>query len=299
MKHIEFDQSLLEICELKMYSASTSQGGQITIDDNGQRVIKSVPKTFCNDFKKMYFKNPILVFGIKYGKKLLGFVNFDQDRFDYATEKLQELKDYITESGIQWYFDGEYIYNLTNIVIEQQFEYFSQIKMQTFDATHCLSRFYTEPMINTGLMYKDVISPPLFNNFLYTISRLFNIVDATQPLKSIDIQYACNLQGLLKICDMSSLHFGKESIECFDIPRYMLELKTVNLPKLPTKTKTTTITGLCLSDVVMFHLGKFKIADSITQIEALKNSLKYIISYCIVRNDMLESTKIYQKGYQP
>ena len=78
----------------------------------------------------------------------------------------------------------------------------------------------------------------------------------------------------------------------------MLVFKTVNLPALPNKTKTTSVTGTKYTDMIAFHMGKFNISETFEQIKAVKHSLKYITSYCIIKNDVLDLSKIYRNYEQ-
>ena len=301
MKHHEFDIEKLKITTFDMYNASIVEGGRIYVKGIGDvKVMMPVPKIFCNDFRGMYFQDGLKITAMLYDDEALGFIRYDEVDHKNAVEALTKFKTRILNSEL--FFDGQIIYGLDDYETLPEMldntEFFEHVKLYGYEPTDLLSRTIDEYRTYSAIKCKGVISPPLWDDMISTLTRLYNVTDLNLPFKSIDDSYSCNIQGILKVCDMSSQYFGANTIECFDLPYYMLVFKTVNLPALPNKTKTTSVTGTKYTDMIAFHMGKFNISETFEQIKAVKHSLKYITSYCIIKNDVLDLSKIYRNYEQ-
>jgi hypothetical protein len=90
--------------------------------------------------------------------------------------------------------------------------------------------------------------------------------------------------------------FGYESIQPLQLPKLMVQLKTVNLPKLPKEIKATFNIGMTFTQTFAWLLGFAKQADTLAQEEAVRRLLKYLTSKGIYRKDSLKNDKIYQGG---
>jgi hypothetical protein len=88
--------------------------------------------------------------------------------------------------------------------------------------------------------------------------------------------------------------FGYDVIQPLQLPKLMIQLKTVNLPKLPKEIKATFDIGMTFTQTLGWLLGLTKQANSLQQEEAVRRLMKYLTSKGIFRKDSLKQEKIYK-----
>lgn len=96
--------------------------------------------------------------------------------------------------------------------------------------------------------------------------------------KGADNQIAVNVNFALFAAKQIAEQFGYEAIQPLQLPKLMVQLKTVNMPRLPKEVKQTTDIGLKLTHALAWLLGLQKIARTSEQFYAIRQMVKYLMT---------------------
>lgn len=302
--HYKFDINKIHITSEKMYRAAAHMGGKVYVDKEGISHSINMPARFTRPYKEMYFAVPRNINILWYGNDALAFEMLQDDDGNIKTSELQANIDHMKENiEGTWYFDGVLIYSLDHVNPSDDkihsTDFFRKVRIGTFNPTNLfLERFVHDSYsYYDGIICKNIISPPLWAEMERLAQRGESA--STLLLDAIDEHHVINLQGLLKICELTSDLFGEQSIECFDLPSYMIYHKTVNLPSLSKSVKKTSPSGLLFSSMLAFMMGKFSKSDSYEHIKQLKVMIKFIGGHCIVSKTALDNSEIFVDGEIP
>jgi hypothetical protein len=226
------------------------------------------------------------------------------------------LDDNITYSDKQWYFDGTYAYafngdqDVSEAISSGEFLIPSgEFRAITVSAIHMCYLTFSVPLPETRICIaytasngEFAITSPIWKTLgskMGGTTRKGVDEDNTglsSNFAAVDEKMAVSLNFALAAGAELSEVFGYESIQPLQLPKLMVQLKTVNLPKLPKEIKATFNIGMTFTQTFAWLLGFAKQADTLAQEEAVRRLLKYLTSKGIYRKDSLKNDKIYQGG---
>lgn len=226
------------------------------------------------------------------------------------------LDDNITDNGKQWYFDGTYAYafsgdqDVSEAISSGEFLIpTGEFRAITVSAIHMSYLAFSAPLAEHRLCIaytasngEFAITSPIWKTLgskMGGTTRKGVDEDNTglsSNFAEVDDKMAVSLNFALSAGVELSEAFGYESIQALQLPKLMVQLKTVNLPKLPKEIKATFNIGMTFTQTFAWLLGLAKQADTLAQEEAVRRLLKYLTSKGIYRKDSLKSERIYQVG---
>lgn len=293
MSHIKFKPELLQYRDIEMYKASIAAGGFLYARVNGVDKKVPMPVAVCRRNGNAYYSNPVKIRVLFYGDDAINFEHINSVTSDMLHEKLDDFKKLI--EGEQLYYDGTLIYSLDYVPGTLNLDstgFMQHVRLPTYNPSILLSETISGPAFYDTVKCKNVIGFPIWSEVESSFLK-YSCKKEDYLFDHVDERYSVNLQSLLKICKMSSKQFGTESIECFKLVDYMYLHRTVNLPSLSNRVRTTSLTGLRYTDAIAFHIGKIKKCKTYMDIKNLKQSLQNTLSYGIIRNDIFDRSKIY------
>jgi hypothetical protein len=195
-----------------------------------------------------------------------------------------------------WYFDGLYVYRfqggiqyaLDNSTMLDKEGLFRGVKVQGYHLTYLN---FKEPVIEDRscvaiVLDKDnySISAPIWKT-LDTKAKMTNDDDSDDEKTSlissfdgVDRHVAVNINFALKAAKELSDQFGYDSIQPLQLPKLMVQLKTVNLPRLPKEVKSTTDIGLKFTHGLAWLLGLQLRTTDLDQFVVIRQLTKYLLT---------------------
>lgn len=198
-----------------------------------------------------------------------------------------------------WFFDGLYIYNFHNQDLKglvkrsahlDEHGAFRSVEVQAIHLTYLNFKPAAEETRScvAAVISDDVfsISAPIWKQFNKK-SRAVKTTDdddvdgktsLISAFKGIDSQVAVNLNFALNAAKLLAEQFGYESIQPLQLPTMMVQLKTVNLPRLPKEVKSTTDIGLKFTHGLSWLLGLQYNAKTPEQYHTVRQMIKYLMT---------------------
>ena len=197
-----------------------------------------------------------------------------------------------------WYFDGLYAYNFQNNNLAEVVAHarrldetgaFRAVDVQAVHLTHLHFKpaEYTKRSCVAFVIDKDTfsVSAPIWKQFDEKV-RLTKTEDdedggkesLISSFKGIDSQIAINVNFALRAAKELAEQFGYESIQPLQLPKMMVQLKTVNLPRLPKEVKATVDIGLKFTHGLAWLLGLQYSATTPEQILTIRALIKYLMT---------------------
>ena len=232
----------------------------------------------------------------------------------YYTDSNEEIKEWqptmegvfkkiklMTYSG-NWYFDGSYIYSFRNHATKaddvkqaiQAGELLSDdgcFRAVHADAIRITYAGYTNEIYiedRQCLAYQASngefsISPPVWkqmsglgNRNLKKKSNEYELIGLTNQFDKVDRVMAVNLNFAMQAGNILTKEFGYKSIEPLQLPKLMVQLKTVNLPRISQEIKQTFDIGMTFTQTIAWLLGMQKNVTEYEQMLALRKLFKYL-----------------------
>lgn len=229
----------------------------------------------------------------------------------------------------QWYFDGRFMYRFdpvdTTVAALNGKSLTSDGKMkkvnaQTIDLQN-LRR--VDDLVETernclafvSSLGDVAISPPIWKDLegvgRHQLSRQttneVDIDDDTEvgtvilrnletPFDDINRMMAVNLNFVLKAGQQIGKMFGYEYVEPLQLSRLMVELHTVNLPKLPKQIKSTYDANMSFTHALAWLLGMSRKANTLETYVMMRSLMSYLTKKGIFRKDVFDAAAVYRDG---
>lgn len=197
---------------------------------------------------------------------------------------------------VDWFFDGLYAYNFAGEDLKGLVKRSKWLdSVGTFRAVEVAAVHFTylnfkpaessRRMCVAAVINDDVfsISAPIWKNLGETAKT--NDIDdedgktsLVSSFKGIDGQVAVNLNFALRAAKELANNFGYESIQPLQLPKMMIQMKTVNVPRLPKEVKSTTDIGLKFTHGLSWLLGLQYNATTPDQILVIRQMIKYLMT---------------------
>jgi hypothetical protein len=240
-----------------------------------------------------------------YGNDVLWNSNIE---FHYEDLYNQQLRNDL----VDWYFDGTYMYNfygedLKGLVNRSEHldstGQFRSINCQSIHLTYlnfkphdvstrtCVAMVVNEDVFSISApIWKAIeVKARLVNSDDEDVNERLSIISS---FKNIDKQIAVNLNFALRAAKELANEFGYESIQPLQLPKMMLQLKTVNVPRLPKEVKATTDIGLKLTHGLAWLLGLQYRSTTLDQYMVIRQLIKYMLTKGYFWKDKTKKNKI-------
>lgn len=200
---------------------------------------------------------------------------------------------------IDWFFDGLYVYNFHGEDLKGLVKRSKHLDEKgTFRAIPCEAIHFTylnfkpatkESRNCVAVVIDDntfSVSAPIWKILGNEKAIKTNDVDdedggknsLISSFKGIDSQVAINLNFALRAAKELADQFGYESIQPLQLPKMMIQLKTVNVPRLPKEVKSTTDVGLKFTHGLSWLLGLQYQATTPQQVFTIRQMIKYLMT---------------------
>ena len=220
------------------------------------------------------------------------------------------MKD-LYNSVKQWYFDGSFIYTFDCDVTELGNAGVAVTSDGKFRSVSCaayrVAMMYASQCPNQSsrqcLVYKTnsgivTVTPPIWsalgnvrkskmdtnNNDLET-DGLMSQFDRIEELMAVNLNFALAAGTTL------SKQFGYKSIEPLQLPKLMIQLKTVNLPNLSAGVKSTFDIGMTFTQAMGWLMGCLYRVETFEEMLAIRKLLKYLPSRGVFNRDSVRKMK--------
>lgn len=202
----------------------------------------------------------------------------------------------------KWYFDGSFIYSFRDYAhvvddVDQAVHNGESLSIDDcfrsihVDAIRITYVGYTEEVYiedRQCLAYRASngefsVSPPIWksmsglgNSNLKKKSNENELIGLTNQFDKVDRIMAVNLNFALQAGNVLTKEFGYKSIEPLQLPKLMVQLKTVNLPRISQEVKQTIDIGMTFTQTMAWLLGMQKELTEYDQMLALRKLFKYL-----------------------
>lgn len=220
-----------------------------------------------------------------------------------------------------WFIDGSFIYTFSDKDIANATQLsgcgrFNAVEVRAFKLADIhRSDKMVNPETRSCLLYKTAcgstaMSPPIWKQLSGVGEKALGltededngsvsadalgVVQGAHQFDRIDDTLAVNLSFVLtagkKIADV----FGYDSIEPLGLDELMIQLRTVNLPRVANEVKQTFDTGLPFTQTVAWLLGLTTRAESLDGYIVLRSLLKYLTTKGIYRRNSFTPSAVYR-----
>ena len=328
---IKFNYSNLRVEIVKLKSVTAALGGAIRVVDEKaskkkkHEVYARVPvsQTLVREFAKTYkatkFIRPIEAALVYYRNNVVaierGPIGAHILRQNDASWKwspdcnknIDELHN-MTANGV-WYTDGRQVYQVPttkaaieregkNLNSESTFFSVSVSAIALSQLNSPVHKMKSSMSAVVAFISKDGtvgVSAPVFK----TDSNLgmLEIKDNRHPLDQIDVDHAVSLGFVLYAGKTLSESFGYDILDVLQLPKLMVQLKTVNLPRLGKEMKETVDSQLPFTYAMAWLIGLGERAKTIDQYMIVRSALKYLISKGTFERKKLMMDQIFVHGH--
>ena len=195
-----------------------------------------------------------------------------------------------------WYFDGSYIYSFGKDHVQAIAEgepltidgKFRSVNVNAIRITYAgfANEIYEETRQCIAYMAADgqcSVSPPIWkhmsglgNSNLKKRNNDSELIGLTTQFDKVDAIMAVNLNFALTAGVTLTKHFGYKSISPLQLPKLMVQLKTVNLPRIAQEIKQTFDIGMTFTQTIAWLLGLQMNVTDYDQMLALRKLFKYL-----------------------
>lgn len=317
---IKFDQSKVEFRYLKIKSVNPMNGQLFFIDEkstNEKTIRYECPKSLARLFKEtfktstyqipheccvMFYDNNVIALerstlNQRYVEKLDGSVDLWKPNMIHVYNKI------LNEINENWYFDGQYLFSINNdptidLDDNHQFKavpvtsillnYIGLVSEYLIETRHCLE-------FNASNNTK-VITPPIWKSLTSISSNKLKSEELTSlnQFDKIDNKMAVNLQfAIIAGINLSKI-FGYQVIEPLQIPKLMIQLKTVNLQSMSTELKQTFDIGMTFTQACAWLMGLSRDIKDFNDMLALKKMIRYLTTSGIYIRNKIDQVNVQQ-----
>jgi hypothetical protein len=300
--HIKFDINKIKFTNIKLKSINPMTGyigyidESITDKEKIKRVDcpKSILRTFKNIYKSTTYVVPQDACILTYDNHVIALEKLSLGKTEYQMKSILTKVIGLLNTNYEWYFDGSYIYSFfgsqDNAILKGSTltddGKFRVIKTKAVFINYIgfSDDVYVEDRECLGYYSNDQysISPPVWK-MLDNVgeNKLKDKDDSNLVMDSqfdkIDSKMLVNLQFAIMAGNVLSKQFGYHIIEPLQLPRLMIQLKTVNLQAVPIGTKQTFDIGFTFSQAMAWLLGIYKNkVNSYEDMIAMKKLFRYL-----------------------
>ena len=330
---IPFDISLMRVEHAHLKYVTKALGGSINIldttdtSDKDSFVKISVPMHVADAFIKDYgmtrYLKPVLTAVTYYDDQIVAMERhplgnlgkevtqglFGERRWESESEKNINGRLLRNTGSGRWYIDGTVVYRFqngknTNLTADGKFQ---SVTVDAIKLVELADRENLQPADRMCIAFqsmsgKIVVSPPIWRNMESIGSKKIGSEDETDDLVSIsenqfdvvDKYLAVNLGFALKAAKDLSDEFGYHVIEPLRLDELMIQLKTVNLPKVDKSVKKTFDIGMKFTHAVAWIIGMTDDVNTLESFRAIRSLLRYLTTRGIVQKTALAKNAIYQ-----
>lgn len=238
------------------------------------------------------------------------------------------IKPLVARGDRDWFFDGRYIYafssnDMTNVLYTADYltkgGKYRKVAATSIDIQELADRTKLTPSERSCLAFvtKDknfAVSPPIWKDL--------SDVGASQLKKAgvvsdddydeddegsgdvtgsktkfsfddIDSHLSVNLNFALKAGGEVGTLFGYDAIQPLQLPRLMVELKTVNLPNIPNTVKSTYDIGISFTHSLAWLLGMTQKAETLETLLVVRSLMKYLTQRGVFRNNVFQAARVF------
>ena len=229
--------------------------------------------------------------------------------------EINEFIKPLCEGSDNWFFDGCFMYHFPDSVencvqagkFMSQNGAFRSIEVSAISLNKIHDREKIEPAERTCLAFVSstgqyALTPPIWKQLDDVGGTVLNRSDADEeervfPFDAIDEHLEVNLSFALKAGSEIGQLFGHEAIEPLQLPDLMIELRTVNLPKISRSVKSTYDVGMSFTHAMAWLIGLSNRTDTLASYVVLRSLLKYLTSKGIFRKNMFNENAVFKNGY--
>lgn len=333
-----FDATKVSFQKIKIKSISTMMGGVLVyLDEEQSTPTKEVfhrmkiPSSLALLFKKMYkhtqFLKPQEVCLMKYEGKVIGVEkHIINERFEHNREGvLVEWRSYMELNlstalrrmyniSSEWYFDGSYIYSFQDQVSELGYSGLplsadgkfrsasvTAFRVAIFNTAGSVNEVSRQCLVYSPTEGVTAISPPIWAG-IGNVKRATDLDEGdglASQFDQINDVMALNLNFALAAGNALSKQYGYKSIEPLQLPRLMIQLKTVNLPNLTPGVKATFNIGMDVTQALAWLLGLLYRSTSYEEMLTLRGLIKYALGRGMYRRASVDKMKKVDGGVVP
>ncbi len=216
-----------------------------------------------------------------------------------------------------WYFDGRYIFTFNKTTAEQSVRHgdflskdgrFRCVEVDAIGLHKLDDKSKLDPVDRTCLAYvaangQFAISPPIWKDARAVGQAKIKGAREERSkgerdfsFDSIDEFCAVNISFALRAAGQLSKEFGFEAIEPLNLPKLMIRLNTVNLPKVPSEVKDTFDSGMSFTHALAWLLGFARRCEDLDTYATIRSLLKYLTSNGLFFKSAFDPTNIFKKG---
>lgn len=152
-----------------------------------------------------------------------------------------------------------------------------------------------------------VISPPIWktlgsDKWSSTRNKSINdredgVFDTSAAFDSVDDKFFVTLSFAMYAASEIARAYGYDSVSPLQLPKLMVQLKTVNLPRVDKEVKNTFDVGLTFSQGMAWLLGLLYRAQTDDQVFAVRRAMKYLSTKGIYLKAKLKQTNLTQNEH--
>ena len=244
----------------------------------------------------------------------------------------QHIKPIVANQMRDWYFDGRYVYSFSSkdmdsVMRESAFltsdGKYRKVVATSIDLQEIYNRDKLTPAERSCLAFvtKDMqyaVSPPIWKDLSdvgTTQLRKAGVEieedeaddDENGPVvktsfakqfsfDEIDNNLSVNLNFALKAGQEVGGLFGYDAVQPLQLPRLMVELRTVNLPNIPKQVKATYDIGIRFTHALAWLLGLSKKTETLDSMLVLRSLMKYLTQRGVFRNNVFHADRVFLDG---
>jgi len=332
---IEFDIAKFSIKNVYVKYVTKSRGGNMSILDTSntgdkEKFIRvSLPAHVAAGFQRTHkinrFIKPVLCAACYYDNTIvalqlhpLGNLGKETHKTLFGTkhwvsnieQNIDTKISEITSSG-NWFIDGSVIYRFADedtvdLSKDKKFQAHTVDAYRLTELTHSKIKSSVRTCISyTTIEGKVTISPPIWKSMGTIGDKKVDHLDEDDAMTlgiqeyqfdKVDKLLAVNLNFALNAATVITDHFGYESIEPLRLDDLMIQLKTVNLPRLDRSIKNTYDIGLKFTHAIAWVIGLSDREMPLESYAATRSILRYLTSRGIVHRTALNKDNVFLKG---
>lgn len=249
----------------------------------------------------MYRGNVVAIEKAAFNERYYMDTNDEVHEWQPMMESVFKKIKLMTYSG-SWYFDGSYIYSFRDhsskpddvkeaVLAGEKLSIDGRFRAVHVDAIRITYAGYTDEVYAEDrqcLAYLAAngefsVSPPVWkqmsglgNSNLRKRSNENELTGLTTQFDKVDRIMAVNLNFAMTAGNVLTKTFGYKSIEPLQLPKLMVQLQTVNLPRISQEIKQTFDIGMTFTQTIAWLLGLQKGLTDYDQMLALRKLFKYL-----------------------
>lgn len=322
----KFDKSKLQIKRVRIKSLNSATGFINIIDETNltkEKTVKlecsnSITRTFRAVYGMTHFQVPheccIMTYEgtvIALEKAVINertYEGIDGTIKEWTPTMLSTIESVLElMDDSDWYIDGSYVYSFGTTVrdaIENGTSLHTELNFRVVPCTAIMlnyigfndvvsteSRNCLAYMASTG---EYSISPPIWKSYSFVGGLGTTDEGVATSLQTADEKRFVNLQFAIIAGINITRIYGYDSIEALQLPKLMIQLKTINLQSLPQEVKETFDMGMSYTTALAWLLGLLMRVPSFYDMMQMKKLLKYLTttgSASRVSNEVLTEDK--------